>query len=146
MILNNIIIDAYLYTKFGREYCIRVYEMLLNWSVRVREISIEECFEEIYEAVCCNEQKRMVHTIHLSVELISKYIPVSCCIDKTIVKAILLLENGYDFSIIYGVFKAGKVLKGHAWIEMQDGEVLDRELAYISCKKVICKEMKSALL
>ena len=135
-------IDENLYKKFGKETCIKVYELLEKWVRRTKEISVEDSFDDICKSTINKDKQINVNTINLLVELISKCVHDSCCIDKTIVKAILLFENGYDFQIVYGVVKVNERLEGHAWIEMMDGNVLDRDFAYKSCRKVLVKKIK----
>lgn len=133
--LNKLVNQKYLCKKFGVFFCIRVYWLLYEWRVRTHKYNVEQNIGELRKIKTVPNDKGL-NEINLAVELIAQYTIGSCCMNKTMVKAVLLLENNFDFIIVYGVFKKGERLEGHTWIEAGD-VVLDNKEAYKSCKKVI---------
>lgn len=128
--------------KFGVSYCIRIYWLLNEWLYRMNMYSLDENVSYILQNIEYNSvEERGINSTNLVVELISRYSASACCLNKAVIKSLLLYEQGFDSTLVYGVFKSENKLEGHSWVEMKNGKILDFQDAYKSCIVTIKKEI-----
>lgn len=128
--------------KFGVSNCIRIYWLLIEWNYRMHAYGVNENVLYIMQSIKPIYEKKLgINQINLAVEFIASYASESCCLNKAVVKGILLRENGYDAILVFGVLKNQNKLDGHSWIEMKSGEILDCKDAYKSCNIVMKKNL-----
>lgn len=112
---------------------------LSSVSAQLKYRSIDWFWEKCHEKVALEigvetkeqiiaEQLKVANNVHESIRLASRLLPFSCeCVPRSIVLRDMLREKGITAQIIIGVNKANLSLQSHAWVEVHDRVIGERE-------------------